>query len=573
MTLRALSLETFRLTKRFGDFTALGEVSLRVAPGTVHALLGENGAGKSTLVKCLVGYHHPDEGGVMIDGREQAIDSPQRARALGIGMVYQHFTLVPSMTVAENLVLARGAVPFVVPWRRRRAELAQFMERTPFRLDLDAPVAALAAGERQKVEILKQLYADNRFLILDEPTSVLTPEEADEVLAAVRDLAHRGELTVLMITHKFREVLAYADDVSVLRRGRYVGGGPLARFDAHRLAELMIGGALDAKPTPAVEERESMAVAGVQGSEASLDGSTRADLAMPPPAGHAATAVPPAAPAADGIAIDNQVGRAVTDTAAAARPVVLEVDGLEIVNDAGRSVVQGVALRVAVGEIVGIAGVAGNGQRELVEALLGQRPTLRGRIRVNGEPYRGRRAELRRHRVGSLPEEPLRNGVVARLSVADNMALRNFDERPLARAAWRNPGAAIAQAQRWIEAFNVKTRSPHAPIATLSGGNVQRAVLARELSRDCRLLIVMNPVFGLDFAAVDEIHARLRAARARGAAILLVSEDLDELLELSDRVLVMSGGRFTYETATPVAARAQLGRHMGGQSDHDSRRC
>ncbi|HEU0200001.1 MAG TPA: ABC transporter ATP-binding protein [Burkholderiaceae bacterium] len=598
--MRALALETYRLTKRFGDFTALSEVSIRVAPGTVHALLGENGAGKSTLVKCLVGYHHPDEGGVMIDGREQAIDSPQRARALGIGMVYQHFTLVPSMTVAENLVLARGGVPFVVPWRRRRAELEQFMQRTPFRLDLDAPVAALAAGERQKVEILKQLYADNRFLILDEPTSVLTPEESDEVLAAVRDLAHRGELTVLMITHKFREVLAYADDVSVLRRGAFVGGGPLAEFDAHRLAELMIGGALDAKPAPAPNEEVAGSTAGGRASETLLAGAANAgSVALRSPgAKHddmnfaAFVRVPPraarnsrcsasdvtfrtdrhaAAPPAEGdpgTAAPPTPQPAEENRRAAAPPTVLEVDGVEIANDAGRTVVQGVALRVAAGEIVGIAGVAGNGQRELVEALLGQRAAARGRIRVNGEPYRGRRAELRRHRVGSLPEEPLRNGVVARLSVADNMALRNFDERPLAHGAWRNPGAAIAQAQRWIEAFNVKTRSPHAPIATLSGGNVQRAVLARELSRDCRLLIVMNPVFGLDFAAVDEIHGRLLAARARGAAILLVSEDLDELLELSDRILVMSSGRITYETATPAAARAQIGRHMGGHT-HD----
>jgi simple sugar transport system ATP-binding protein len=505
MSLRALELETYRLTKRFGDFTALDQVSIRVAPGTVHALLGENGAGKSTLVKCLVGYHSPDDGGVMINGREQAIDSPQVARAHGIGMVYQHFTLVPSMTVAENLVLARGAVPFVVPWRKRRAELEQFMQRMPFRLDLDARVASLAAGERQKVEILKQLYAENRLLILDEPTSVLTPEEADEVLAAVRGLAHCGELTVLMITHKFREVLAYADDVSVLRRGQYVGGGPLAQFDAHRLAELMIGG-----------PRDEMTLS---------------------------------------------AERTPVNTGA---PTVLSVDTLHVENDAGRMAVDGVSLRVAAGEIVGVAGVAGNGQRELVETLLAQRDAARGTIHVNGAKFSGTRAELARHHVGSLPEEPLRNGVVARLSVAENMALRNFDRAPLARGAWRKPNAAVAQAQRWIREFNIKARSPHDPIATLSGGNVQRAVLARELSRDCRLLIVMNPVFGLDFAAVDEIHARLLAARAAGAAILLVSEDLDELLELSDRVLVMSNGRITFETHTPAASRAEIGRHMGG---------
>jgi len=504
---RALGLETYRLTKRFGDFTALDHVSIRIAPGSVHALLGENGAGKSTLVKCLVGYHRADEGSILVDGREQAIESPQRARALGIGMVYQHFTLVPSMSVAENLVLARGAVPFLVPWRRRRAELAAFMQRMPFKLDMDAQVGALAAGERQKLEILKQLYADNRVLILDEPTSVLTPEEADEVLAALRDLAHAGTLTVLMITHKFREVLEYADEVSVLRRGQFVGGGPRAQFDATSLAELMIGGPRHA-PTAA----------------------TRASAAVPAPS----------------------------------NATVLEVEDLVADNDAGRTVVRGVSLRVAAGEIVGIAGVAGNGQRELVETLLAQRPARDGALRVQGATFHGTRSELARHAVASLPEEPLRNGVVARLTVAENMALRNFDAPPLARGVWLLPGAATEQAQRWIREFGVKTRGPDVPIATLSGGNVQRAVLARELSRDCRLLIVMNPVFGLDFAAVDEIHGRLRAARAAGAAILLVSEDLDELLELSDRVLVMSAGRIAYATDKPAAARAEIGRHMGG---------
>jgi simple sugar transport system ATP-binding protein len=507
--MRALAIETFRLTKRFGAFTALDQVSIKIRAGTVHALLGENGAGKSTFVKCLVGYHPADDGGVMVDGREQWIEAPQQARALGIGMVYQHFTLVPSMTVAENLVLAKGGVPFVVPWQVKRAELDAFMQRMPFRLPLDAPASSLSAGERQKVEILKQLYADNRFLILDEPTSVLTPEEADEVLAAVRELTRRGELTVLMITHKFREVLAYADDVSVLRRGQYVGGGPLIEFNAERLAELMIGGPRHA---PAVAD----------------------DAAAPTARG---------AP-------------------------VLQIDALEVDNDAGRRAVRNVSLAVHGGEIVGIAGVSGNGQRELVETLLAQRTAVSGSIRVDGQPYRGTRAQLARHRVGSLPEEPLRNASVARLSVADNMALRNYDVPPLARGIWRIPRAATAQAQRWIAAFRVKTRSPADPIATLSGGNVQRAVLARELSRDCRLLIVMNPVFGLDFAAVDEIHERLLAARRGGAAILLVSEDLDELLELSDRVLVMSGGRIAFETDTPAAARGEIGRHMGGHADH-----
>ncbi|WP_141289458.1 ATP-binding cassette domain-containing protein, partial [Ideonella azotifigens] len=218
--MNAVPLETYNLTKRFGAFTALGQCSLSVRPGTVHALLGENGAGKSTLVKCIVGYYLPDDGAVLVDGREQAITSPTVARDLGIGMVYQHFTVVPGMTVAENLLMARGHLPAVIPWKRARAELTEFMRSTPFKLDLDATPLDLSAGEKQKLEILKQLFLKPRLLILDEPTSVLTPQEADEVLGALRERAHAGDCSVLMITHKFREVSAYADDVSVLRRGR-----------------------------------------------------------------------------------------------------------------------------------------------------------------------------------------------------------------------------------------------------------------------------------------------------------------------------------------------------------------
>jgi simple sugar transport system ATP-binding protein len=499
----APSLETIALTKRFGDFVALDSVDLKVRPGTVHALLGENGAGKSTLVKCLVGFHRADSGSVLVDGREQAIGSPQAARALGLGMVYQHFTLVPSMSVAENLALARGGLRAIVDWPAEIASMRRFMESTPFTLPLEASVSGLAAGQKQKVEILKQLYADNRLLILDEPTSVLSPEEADEVLGAIRALAHGGRLTVVMITHKFREVAAFADDVTVLRRGRQVAAGAVADFDAERLADAMIGS------------------------------QRRRDL-----------------PGRGAVPVD------------AAR--MLQADRLVVVDAAGRQAVREASLEVRAGEIVGIAGVSGNGQRELVETLLGQRELASGTLRVGGERYRGRRAEIARHRVGSLPEEPMRNACVASMTVAENLALREFDGPPLARGGWLSPRRMVEAALPRIASFGVKTRGPRSPIATLSGGNVQRAVLARELSRGCRVLIVMNPVFGLDFSAVDEIHRRLLEARNDGAAVLLVSEDLDELIELSDRVLVMSGGRIVYGTDAPARDRSEIGRWMGG---------
>ena len=504
---RALALDTFELSKRFGDFTALDRVSIAVRAGTVHALLGENGAGKSTLVKCLVGFHRADGGSILLDGREVQITSPQQARELGIGMVYQHFTLVPSMTVAENLCLARGGLPAVIGWKRQRAALAAFMDSVPFKLDLDARIADLSAGEKQKTELLKQLYADNRFLILDEPTSVLTPEEADELLTAVRDLAHGGRMTALLITHKFGEVARFADDVTVLRRGALAGAGAVAELNADRLATLMIGQAL-----PVASEAVAQ----------------------------------PARPAGE---------------------PVLRVTGLRVDNDLGLPAVRDLTLEVPAGCIVGIAGVSGNGQRELVQALTGQRARAGGTVTVFGEPFHATRSDYLRHRVAALPEEPLFNACVRGLSVADNLALRDFDRAPWSVRGWLRPAAFREAALASIAAYRVKTRGPDEPIERLSGGNVQRAVLSRELSRDARLLIVMNPVFGLDFQASGEIHQRLRDARNDGCAVLLVSEDLDELLDLSDRVAVLNGGRIVFDSARPARDRDAIGRAMGGHAD------
>ena len=312
----ALALSTYQLTKRFGAFTALDHVDLEVRPGTVHALLGENGAGKSTLVKAIVGYHQPDEGAVLIDGREQAITSPVVARELGIGMVYQHFTVVPGMTVAENLLLAKGALPAVLPWKRVRAELDAFLATTPFKLDLDARPVDLSAGEKQKLEILKQLYLRPRLLILDEPTSVLTPQEADEVLGALRERAHAGEVSVIMISHKFREVMEVADDVSVLRRGKLMGSHRVAETTPRLLGAEMMGQSAEADP------------ASPQASSA-----LQATLARAP--------MPQVIPR-------------------------LRVSQLRVDGDRGEEAVRGLTVTVHAGEIVGVAGVSGNGQRELL---------------------------------------------------------------------------------------------------------------------------------------------------------------------------------------------------------------
>jgi general nucleoside transport system ATP-binding protein len=499
---KALGVEAIAMTMRFGDFTALDQVELKVRPGSFHALLGENGAGKSTLVKCIMGYYRPTEGDILIGDRERAIDNPRDAHALGLGMVYQHFTLVPAMTVAENLVLAREDVPAVVNWAKEKQQLAAFMARMPFKVPLDAKVSAISAGERQKCEILKQLYLKRRFLILDEPTSVLTPTEADEVLGMLRGMVVAGELTVLMITHKFREVMAFADEVTILRRGRLAGRGKVGELTPDDMARMMIGA-------------EQLTV-------------------QPARTGEAGTAR---------LALERIVAR----------------------DDAGGIALHDLSLAVRAGEIVGIAGVSGNGQRQLVEVLAGQREAESGEIRISGEAYHARREEMRRHRMSLLPEEPLRNACVGGMSVADNICLREFDRAPFARGGWWLNAAAVRDdATKKIARYKIKTRTPGTPIAALSGGNVQRAVLARELGHDVEVLVAANPCFGLDFAAVAQIHAEIMAARNRGAAVLLVSEDLDELLELSDRLVVMFHGRLVYETRASDADLTEIGRHMAG---------
>ena len=499
----ALTLQTYQLTKRFGSFTALDSVSLSLRPGTVHALLGENGAGKSTLVKSVVGYYKPTSGSVMVDGRELQIDSPTVARDLGIGMVYQHFTVVPGMTVAENLLLARGHLPAVIDWKAARKELAEFMETTPFKLDLDVTPMQLSAGEKQKLEILKQLFLKPRLLILDEPTSVLTPQEADEVLGALRDRAHAGDCTVLMITHKFREVEAHADDVSVLRHGKLIETSLVSETNSIRLATAMVG--------------ETKVAAALERSPQTERGAVR-----------------------------------------------LAIKGLEVRGDRGEMAVQALDLDVRAGEIVGVAGVSGNGQRELMQSLVGQRRREGGSVQVGGQEFHATRRENRELKVRSLPEEPLGNACVGELSVAANMGLRDFDVPPQASGGWVRWGRLGQRARAWIAEYGVKTQGEGAAIRTLSGGNVQRAVLARELDGAPELMLVSNPVFGLDFAAVAEIHGRLMAARNRGAAVLLVSEDLDELLKLADRIVVISEGRIVHEVAAAQANRQELGAYMGG---------
>jgi ABC-type uncharacterized transport system ATPase subunit len=499
---KTFGVEAIAMTKRFGEFAALDDVSLKVTPGTFHALLGENGAGKSTLVKCVMGYYQPDAGEVIVGERQEVISNPRAAHALGLGMVYQHFTLVPAMTVTENLVLARDELPAVVNWDKETKSLEAFLQHMPFKVPLSAKASAISAGERQKCEILKQLYLERRFLILDEPTSVLTPAEADEVLGVLRYMVSRGDLTILMITHKFREVLAFADEVTILRRGKLAGRGLVKDLAPDAMARLMIG----------AEELT------VQPARTGQFGTPRLGIAK-----------------------------------------------LRALDDAGQTAVRDVSLSVRGGEIVGIAGVSGNGQRQLVEVLAGQREADSGEIHLHGQRYHATRQEMRGNKLSVLPEEPLKNACVARMSVADNLAFREFDRPPFASGGWwLNRAKFHEDAMRKINRYKIKTRSDDTAIGELSGGNVQRTVLARELAGEVDILIAANPCFGLDFAAVAQIHAEIMATRNRGAAVLLVSEDLDELLELADRVIVMFNGAFVYEARASEADLTEIGRHMAG---------
>jgi simple sugar transport system ATP-binding protein len=498
-------LELRGITKRFPGIVANDHIDLDLRRGEVHALLGENGAGKSTLMNVVYGIYKPDEGDILVKGEPITMHSAQDAIQHGIGMVHQHFMLIPVMTVAENIVL--GTEPSTAgvfldhdSAGRRVRELAQSFN---FAIDPDALVRDITVGQQQRVEILKALYRRADILILDEPTAVLTPQEAADLFDILRLLTREG-MSVIFISHKLHEVLEIADRISVLRRGKLVDTVPREGATEQGLARLMVG---------------------------------------------------------------REVVLQVDKEPATPGETLLEVEELTVEDDRGLPAVRGVSFGVRAGEIVGIAGVDGNGQTELLEALTGLRRTAGGRVTLGGaEITKGSARDRLEAGLGHIPEDRLRHGIILDFSLAENLSLHDYRKEPNSHLGWLRPSRMVASARKLISEFDVRGGTPSSMASELSGGNQQKLVVAREVSRDPRLLIAAQPTRGLDVGAIAFLHSRLVAERDEGRAILLVSLELDEIVSLSDRILVIYEGRIVGEFKPGVDAET-LGIAMIGGGD------
>jgi general nucleoside transport system ATP-binding protein len=500
-----LAVELAGVVKRFPGVVANDGVDLRVRRGEVHAIVGENGAGKSTLMKILYGMQPPDEGTVRVDGEEVRFRSPKDAIGVGIGMVHQHFMLADNFTVLENVVL--GAEPSrrgLLDSRAARRRIEELARAYGMEIDPDALVETLAVGDRQRVEILKVLYRGARILILDEPTAVLVPQEVDELFASLRDLKAEG-VTVIFISHKLDEVLAVADHITVLRAGRTVGEVVPGDVTAHDLAEMMVGSEL---PSPEVR------------------------------------------------------GSTVTDT------VELEVEHLTVRSPAGRRLLDDVSLRVRRGEIVGIAGVEGNGQSQLVEAILGIHAADEGTVRFGGDDITGWPTRRRRAAgIGWIPEDRQRSGLLLPAPLWENAMLGNQSSPPFSKGPWIDRKGARARTAAVMADYDVRAPGVDVSAQALSGGNQQKLIVGREMAAKPSLLVASHPTRGIDVGAQGAVWEQLRDARGAGLAVLLVSADLEELIGLSDTLLVMLRGRIVATLDPSTVTPQELGTHMTGAAE------